>query len=299
MYAKSLSERLSNYIGVNTRSHWGPKAAEMGIEAITGVSPVHTNNLDFGTIGVPSATALGVGPINWTVTTIDAGISGNSIVANSSNGYLLVTPGTVAASGYNIQGLRSNTVSKFNHQWLSAGTPNTSLSTTRDYYIGYRLAFSCDTAWDGALYFGTGPADAGIMTPATGVLDSIANGVGLHIGLTGVMSFYKTVGSVPVASVLTQTASNFAHTSSSFRARDFHDYFFWVHNTTTAGSTVTGNVAELYIDGNLVASHLNLSNPALNTTSQYPLIEVLNGTAGLVTLAVASVTTGVINYHAP
>ena len=299
MYAKSLSSRLSNYIGVTAASHWGPKAFDMDIDAIRGVSPVHTNNIDFGLIGVPSATALGVGPINWTVTTIDAGISGNTIVANSSNGYLLITPGTVAASGYNIQAFKSNTVSMLNHQWFSGGTPNTTLATGRDYYFGFRMAYSCDTAWDGALYVGTAPSDTGLMTPATGALDSIVNGVGLHIGLTGAMNLYKTVSSTPVASTLTQTASTFAHTSSSFRARDFHDYFFWVHQTTVAGTGTTGNAIELYIDGKLAASHLNLTCPNLSTTSQYPTIEVLNGTAGLVTLAIASMTTGVINYHAP
>ena len=299
MYAKTLSSRLQSYVGVDTRSHWGPKAAELGIDALSGSSPVASTHQDFSTFAVPSATALAASPLNYTVTPIDIGISGNSTVANSSNGYLLITPGTVAASGYNIQGVKSNVVFQDSMQFITA---NSGLASGRDIYFGIRAAISCNTTWDGAVFFGLAASDTGLMTPATGALDSIANCMGVHIGLTGAINLTKLVSSAAqVSSTFTATANTLKHTSSSFRAQDFHDYFIWIHYSTASGASSGTHWMECYLDGKLAASvgpTTSLTLPNL-TTSQYPTIEVLNGTAGLVTMAIAEIVTGVVRYVAP
>ena len=290
MYNKRLSQRLSGYIGANEKGPWGKKGRELGIDSLRGHSPVATTSLDFGEIPVPSAAALADTPLSWTVTEVGV-LAGNSIVANSSNGYLLVTPGTAADTGYGLQALTTDV----SPTKVMGFAPSTSMSTAnlvRDFYWGARIAFSTNTTWDNALFFGLGSSDTTQLSTTTG-LPAFSNAIGFNIDNTGAITIGRQVTTTwSSSSAFTKTATNLAHSSSSFRAQDFHDYFFWAHwsqvNTSSAVQTL-----QAYIDGNFVGERLLTTLPT-TTATMYNSLAVYNGDAANVTLAVSNIVNGYI-----
>lgn len=291
MYSKRLSQRLSSYLGVTGKSAWGAKARELGIEVLNGHSPVITSALDFTETSVPNATALADTPLSWTVTSVGA-VADNTIVANPYNGYLLITPGSAADTGYGLQALTTDVAPA---DILQLGGNNTTIATTFDRYWGARVAFSTSATWDGAVFMGLAASDTTPLFTSTGLL-SETNCVGINIDNTGTISLAKSVTVTAAYVATTKTISQIARADTNYTAADFHDFFVWTHYaSTTAGSAI--HWQEAYFDGNLVAKQLNVTLPSLSSTVLVPSIAIYNGDAATCTMAVAEIVCGSTRYH--
>lgn len=289
--SRKLSARYSRPLGVNDRSAWGRRAADFGISALRGHGPIAVSTLNFGEIGVSNATAFAATPLNVTATA--AGAGSPTIVGNSSNGYVLINPGTTADTGYNLQWNVADVPSSL-MQFLS--TPNATIAAGRDIYFGIRCAFAGETTtWDGKVFMGLAATDTALLTTADGTItqSTMDQGVGFHIGEAGVISLVsaETTGNSITADAFTVenkgvTAIDMASTfngqpmclgSNSVVQGCFHDYFFHAHWEATA-ATGTGCFVEAYFDGKLVAAITGSAKlPSLTAGDLFPSIEILNG----------------------
>lgn len=283
--SKRLSQRLGKPVGLNEFNVLGRTFADLPISALNGRGPIAATILDFGAIPVPNATAFAT--LNWTVTDVNTSTS-PTIVGNSSDGYLLINPGTKADSGYNLQANVANVIPRDLMQFTSG--PNTTLAAGRDIWWGMRFALQSNStsAWDGKMFAGLAVTDTALMTNTTGALDSLANGIGVHIGETGVIRFVAMRGSAATNLTLTQTPTTLAGTalSTTFQNDDFHDFTFHAHWNAAAGTTGTDYVI-CYLDGVRVGTISgNSILPDLTSVSLYNSIEFENGPTQLSDLAV-------------
>lgn len=294
-YSRKLSQRLATYIGLNERSAWGRRAADLGIQAAKGHAPIATTSLDFSETPVVNATAFAATPLNWTVTDINTATS-PTIACTSGNGYVLINPGSKADSGYNLQANVADVVPGNLMQFITA--PNTTIAAGRDIYWGIRMAISCATAWDGKFFVGLAITDTATMTGATGAFDGVADAIGFHMGESGVLRLVSasTVTGV-TAATLTPTGTTLSLTSTNFTAASFHDFFFHAHYATAAGTTAA-SYAEAYIDG-VYAGKVEGADvlPDLSGVSLYNTLEVLNGPANAMDMAVAEILNGITRVH--
>lgn len=298
--SRKLSQRFSRYIGLNERSPWGRRAADLGIQAVKGHSPVAVVSLDFGEVAVPSAAAMLAAPLRVTVTDVNTATS-PATTCNNHNGYLLINPGTKADSGTNYQWNVANVPSSL-MQFYSG--PNTTINAGRDIYWGARIAASTVTAWDSKFFMGLGITDTLVMTSATGAFDGLADGIGFHVGETGVLRLVSasTATGVTAATLapmflgtgnITHVAANPTTLASTY----FHDFFFHAH-WATAAATTAGCFVEAYYDGKYVGSVSGANVlPDLTSVSLYNTIEVQNGPANDCHLAVAEILNAVPRYH--
>ena len=305
--SRKLAQRHARYIGVNERSPWGRRAADMGIMALKGHAPIAVKSLDFGEIAVPSAAAMLAAPLRVTISDVNTATSPTTVCSNH-NGYVLLNPGTKADSGSSYQWNVADVPSSL-MQWYSG--PNTTISATRDIYWGCRLAASTVTAWDGKFFMGLAITDTdGVMTETTGVLDDVADCIGFHVGETGVMTLATRTTATGLTSgtvVAGATApvylgtGNIAHVAAdptTLTSAYFHDFFFHAH-WGTAAATGTDCFVEGYYDGKLIWVIRNTAStlPDITSVSLYNIIEIVNGPANDQQLAVAEILNASPRYH--
>lgn len=324
-YSKNLSQRLSRYIGVGPRSPLGPRAQDLGIQALKGHAPWIVKSIDFGETNITTAAAFAATPNNVTVTDKNTATS-PTIGANSANGYVLINTGSKADSGYNLQWNVANVTSPL--MQFIALTQNSTISASRDLFWNIRCAFSCGasvwgTADSGKVFMGMAATDTDIMPNATGVITqaTLDQGIGFEISELGVISMICTetagntitrkaqeapfpydeiVGGVSVPTALSM-ASTFgtggvplSHTSpTTFTAAHFHDWSFYAH-WEDLGATNAKCFVEYYFDGKLIGTISGAAKlPDISTasgTDLYNTIEIVNGAAtGLVDMAVAEI----------
>jgi hypothetical protein len=271
----------------------------MGIEALKGHGPVACKVLDFGTMGVPNATAMLAAPLRVTITDINTATTPVTSCSNH-NGYLLINPGTKADSGSSYQWNVASAPSSL-MQWYSG--PNTTISASRDIYWGIRMALSTVTAWDSKFFVGIGITDAAIMTSSTGAFDGLADGIGFHVGETGILRLVSASTATGVtAATLTPVylgTGNITHVAATPLLDNtyFHDFFFHAH-WENAAATSASCFVEAYYDGKYAGKVSGASVlPDITSVSLFNTIEVLNGPANDCHMAVASLLNASPRYH--
>lgn len=297
-HSRKLSQRFSRYIGLNDRSPWGRRAADLGIHAAKGHSPVAVKTLDFAEQSCPSRTAMLAAPLRVTVTDVGTVAGTPTTVANAHNGYLNIFTGTAADTGLNLQWNVANAPSSL-MQFYSG--PNTTISAGRDIYWGIRMAISTVTAWDSKFFVGLAITDTTCMTASTGAFDGVADAIGFHMGESGVLRLVSASTATGVtAATLTPTGTTLTHVASSsitITATYFHDFFFHAHWATAAASTADSFV-EAYYDGAYAGKVSGVSVlPDITSVSLYNTIEVVNGPANDMTMCVSEVLNATPRLH--
>lgn len=297
MANSTLAQRMSQPLAVSGKSAWGPKAEGFNIKALRGRAPIASTMLDFSVIPVPNITALGASPLNFTVT--DIGVPGgtNAISANSSNGYLKIIPGTTNATGYNIQGVKTDNPNIY-HMKNTAGVIGINTSgQDKQVFFGIRCAFHSTATWNGAVFMGFGLVDTAYMTPGTGALDGITNCCGIHIDTSGNINVVSMRSSTLTSVPFPFTMSRIGTVSTTVKFNQFHDFFF--RTVFSAGSASTDSI-ECFFDGESVGSFRGsmagwTSNQVLTST-----IEIITDPANAGTdssMAISHMVNGITRGH--
>lgn len=203
---------------------------------------------------------------------------------------MLVTPGSAADTGYGIQFLKTDVSPEFGMGFA----PATAIDTVERavyLYWGARIAISTSAAWDGAISFGIWGSDTTPLSTTTG-LPTVTSGIMFNFDNTGTLRINKAVSASNANTTLAPTATTLAHSSSSYRARDFHDYFFRAKWMALGGGAATNQAVEAFLDGKLLGTINGLSLPAIATSTMYNSLAVYNGDAATVTLACTEIING-------
>jgi hypothetical protein len=250
MANNTLAQRMSQPLAVSSKSAWGTRAEDFNIKALRGRAPIASTILDFGVIPVPSVTALGASPLNFTVTNVGVPGGTNAISANSNDGYLKIIPGTTNATGYNIQGVKTDNPNIY-HMKNTAGIGGVNISgQDKQVFFGIRCAFHSTSTWNGAIFMGFGIVDTAYMTPGTGALDGITNCHGVHIDTSGNINLVSMRSSTLTSVSFPFTMSRIGTVSSTVKFDQFHDIFF---RSVFSGGGDSGNSLECFFDGESVA----------------------------------------------
>jgi hypothetical protein len=171
----------------------------------------------------------------------------------------------------------------------------------RKLFWSARIALSCTVPWTalagGSAVFGMGLVDSAWITMATGVADAVTSSIGFfHIANNGDITVENRAADVTTSSpILPISATTLAHTSSAFRARDFHDYSIYM--TEGALGSTTSRL-EYYFDGKFLGTTTYTQAAHANNIWWVPTFELINGTGGDCTMAVASMVVAQPRYHA-
>lgn len=256
---------------------------------------VHVENFDVqvasGAAALTTAMGVTVSDIN-TATAPAQSITG-------ANGYLLIDPGTKAASGTEIQfGLvpDGTTVPTFSTVGPMISTSTLMVGRELVWYsrVGLR---SNATTWDGHALLGWWTADTSLMDNTNGnPTVATGGGIGFHIGESGLIRVYCATTAFTSASTspaVESTGITLGTGSYAFTANQFRWFTFGFRAQWSSTSSAIGN-ARFYIDDRQVAVISRTSAMAMTSTQAYSVTYgIHNGPALLSDLAVSQIVTAV------
>jgi hypothetical protein len=231
----------------------------------------------------------GVAGAGWTLTNINTATLPTEVV-DPETGYLLLNPGTKAASGSELQKILLPSQATYvapAHDVLGPITSTATLMDNKEIFWAARVGLMSDTtAWDGHFVIGWITTDTSLMSNTTGALSIAAGGgFGFHVGENGSLGYFCSPDAVT-----TSTASG-----TSFLALTTAATPEWVvlgarmRVVDASGSTGT---CDFFINGQLAGTINNAT--CMDSTEEFAFsLGIHNGPARDNDIAVDWIVSGI------